>query len=474
MVAIKRVLQVLKPSWPVLLCVCILAGRASAWSEKAVPEKAKPMETLQLKAVLTRTEDYPVDLTTILKLVDQQNLLIAQTRIDVKITRNIMFQRAATLLPSVEGSLVQSRLDGATQVFGCDVFRVVRNTVQPQVAASMLVHPGGKALYEILAARQRQQVAKVQLQETYQQQLARAAEEYYRFLTAQLKRDAVLKGMTEIQEQVNLNQARFKVGKGTYLEVMQARTSLARQKRLLKEADSAIVLAEQALLNRLNLDPEIHLVSTEADTALRSLVKENASLGELISKALSTHPAIQRFQDELKALGLDYKVIRAELIPSVTLRTYLNGTGPTWDNLSRSNFAGFTVNMNLLQNLGLQIPLRMQEKRQEIEKKVLAGKAVVRDVQSQVTTAYLNSQNYAEAISAAREELASAEEAYQLALGRYKSGFGINLDVLNAETALMVPDDALMSEGDRTFVEVLVNAGENPKQMAVRRPVTVG
>jgi outer membrane protein TolC len=405
--------------------------------DSLTPMTLRDKDTFHIKAVLTKTEEYPIDLATVLRLIYDQNLLVAQNKVDIDIRKNLLYQKAAEFLPNVDGSLSQSRLDGGTQVFGGEVFRVVRNTVQPQVTASLTLHPGGKTIYETLAAKRRTEMAEIQLKETYQNQLARAAEDYYKLLAAQFKKEGLLQGLKEIMEQVQLNQARFDVGKGTYLEVIQAKTSLAQQKRLLQEVGSEIILAEQALLNRLNLDPEIHLMSTETETAMKRLVKDQP-LGELIAVALNQHPSIQRLDDELKALGFDYKGIRSSLLPSVTLRTYLNATGPEWDNLTRTQFSGFTINMNLLENLGAQIPLRLHAKKKEIERKILEQKSLIRDIETQVTAAYLNSQNFSQAVAAAEEELAYAEEGYKLATGRFKTGFGINLDVLNAETALML------------------------------------
>jgi len=66
----------------------------------------------------------------------------------------------------------------------------------------------------------------------------------------------------------------------------------------------------------------------------------------------------------------------------------------------------------------------------------LQQQQLMRDIENQVMTAFLSSENFKGAIEAAQQEIASAEESYELAVGRFRAGYGINLDVLDAEEVL--------------------------------------
>ena len=57
-------------------------------------------------------------------------------------------------------------------------------------------------------------------------------------------------------------------------------------------------------------------------------------------------------------------------------------------------------------------------------------------IELEVRQDYLNVLSYKEQIRAAEASVAQAEEAYKIATVRYRSGVGINLDVLDAELAL--------------------------------------
>lgn len=391
---------------------------------------------MKLEASVQKVDNYPIDLATVLKLAQEQNLLIAQNAKNTEVLKSRYRQSQVAFLPSVDMSLAQSRLKGGQQIFGGDVIAVVRTTVQPQIGLSWTLYPGGKNIYQMLAAKRRQQSADSLLKETYQEQLSGAAQDYYKLLAAYLKKGVVVRSLTQAEEQVKLNQAKVKAGSGLPLDLSRARTTYAQQATALLQAETAIIQAEQDLLNRLNLDSTIHLIPNVGEAQRRELITEEKPIQSWLTDALKSHPSIQTMQAELYALGMDYKAARADLIPSVTLRTYANGTGPVWSNLTRTDFGGFTVNVNMLQYMGFQVPLQMQERKKLVEQKTLELKGLSRTIESQVMTAFLNSQNYKSSIEAAQQEVDSAQESYDLAIGRFKAGYGINLDVLDAGAAL--------------------------------------
>ena len=150
-------------------------------------------EVIKLEGSIQKTENYPIDLATVLKLAQDQNLLIASSEKNTEVLKSRYRQKQAALLPNIDASLNQSRLNGGQQVFG-DVVQVIRTTVQPQVRLSWTLYPGGKNIYEMLAAKQRQQSSDFLLKETYQEQLAGAAEDYYKLLDSftEVKPDAFI------------------------------------------------------------------------------------------------------------------------------------------------------------------------------------------------------------------------------------------------------------------------------------------
>jgi outer membrane protein TolC len=382
-----------------------------------------------------KTENYPIDLEVVLRLVEKQNLSFAQDKMQAKINKSLLRESQVALLPDVVGTYTQSRLSGATQVFGGQTVTVVRPTVNPQAAISWTINPGGAQIFTALAARQRMRASEAQAKGTLQDQMTGAAQEYYKLKASLAQKEATLKSLEQAREQLKLSEAKFNVGNGTKLDVMNAKKLEAQQLQSLIQAQNAIVQAEQNLLTRLNLDPNIHLViNAEADQ--KALVSNENKILNLIERAKRNSPVLKRLELELKALQDDFKSLAANIIPTVTLRANVGKTGPSYDQLNRTDFASFTATANLLNSLGLEIPFQLQEKGREIEKKKLEMKAQERTLENQVTTAYLSSRNYLEAINATQAGLEAADEAYRLAIKRYEAGYSNSLEISQAQVDL--------------------------------------
>ncbi|WP_373531633.1 TolC family protein [Vampirovibrio sp.] len=437
---------------PVSAATQEIAGEASP--------KGVEIRPIELRASVFKTNHYPVDLAAVLKLVQEQNLMIAQSQKGAEIFQSRYRQQQAALLPNITGTYSQNRqggqqgfISGSSGGFiaangaggrtsgggggGGGGGRTNRQSfTQVQLSASWTLHPGGRNIYQILAAKRRQLSSSFTLKETYQEQLSQAAQEYYKLLAAYEQKGVVLRNLENAVEQVKINQTKVQIGKGIPLDLSQAKTTYAQQQSALIQAEATILQAEQGLINRLNLEPTIHLIPSGTDAQQKALVAEVVSMEQLLKRASETNPTLKVVEEELKALDYDYKMTRSDLIPSITLQTSARANGSELDNLQRSTSGGISVTANLLQNMGLQIPLQMREKKQLIEQKKLAQQMVVRNIESQVSIAFLNSENYESAIEAARQAVDSAQESYDLASGRFKAGYGINLDVLAAQTNL--------------------------------------
>lgn len=466
-----------------------LLGLLFLWGQPAIAQIAVPslsvsdtgltqadldVKPIELKASLIKTTNYPVDLTVVLKLVEEQNLVIAQSQKNTEVLQSRLRQAQSSLLPSITGSLsenwqygqqgiisgsnggfISSPSSGGSGSGGgsggggggggkkSSASGGVQHYIQTQVGASWTFYPGGQNVYQILAAKRRKVSADYQLKETLQEQLSNAAQQYYKLLAAYQQKGVIVRSIVDAQQQVRLNKAKVRVGNGIPLDLAQAKTNYAQQQSNLVQAESGILTAEQNLLNTLNLDPTIHLVPNEMDSLKRALVPDSWSVDRLIAQGISLNPSILSSSEDLKALGYDYRATRSSYVPSITLSSSVRGSGSEMNAMQRSETLGFTINSTLLQNMGVLTRYQMQETRKLIEQKALAQKQLIRDVQSKVMTAFLNSENYENAIEAAEQALVEAEESSRLAAGRFQAGYGTYLDVLTAYTQLATARNTL-------------------------------
>src|SRR5690606_33260156 len=67
---------------------------------------------IELRASAIKVDNYPVDLATVLKLVEDQNLFIAQSDKNTEILQSRLRQRQVSLLPSIDASYAQNWQQG--------------------------------------------------------------------------------------------------------------------------------------------------------------------------------------------------------------------------------------------------------------------------------------------------------------------------------------------------------------------------
>lgn len=389
-----------------------------------------------LMASVVKVEEYPVDLATVLKLVEKQNLFLQDSTINAKVENNRFFRSLSDLLPDVTGTYNQSRFQGAIQIFGSQTLQVYQTRIVPQATASWVINPGGRDVFASLAFKQRAREAKYLLNQTLQEQLAQATIEYYELIAAGVSLANVRANIQEVQSQVALNAARLKAGVGTKLDLERARSQLIEREQQLISAENDLAKAQQNLLNRLNLDPDVALLPPQVRAEAHILIPLSVDTQQLVARAMEKNPTLKVIQQEIRALGYEGKAVLADAIPTVTLQAYINGTGPEIDKLGLGRFGGLAVQSTLFNGLGTSLPLDYRTRRLLVAQQKVRLQQQERAVQTEVINAFLDSRAGAKSIFTAQEQLDVSEEAYRLSFGRYKAGLGINVDVLNAQTAL--------------------------------------
>lgn len=391
-----------------------------------------------LTASVVKVQEYPIDLATVLKLVETQNLFLQDFTYNAKIQNNLFYRSVAEMLPDVQGSYNQSRFQGVVQIFGNQTIPVYQTRIVPQATANWVINPGGRDVFTALAAKQRAKGAKFLLNQTIQEQLTDASLEYYELIAAGVNVANTQANIQEVRSQVALNEARRQAGIGTKLDLERAKTQLIEREQELIINENTLAKTQQALLRRLNLDPDVALIPPQVKAQAHILIPLNTNTKQLTDKAIANNPSLKVIQQEIRAVEYEGKSVLASIVPSVTLQAYINGTGPQIDQLGLGRFGGFAVQADLLNKLGTAIPLDYRTRRLQVAQQKIRLAEQVRTVQTEVINGFLDSRAGAQSIFTAQEQLDVAEESYRLAFGRYKAGLGINVDVLTAQTDLAI------------------------------------
>ncbi len=407
------------------------------FEERTLDETVELLNTV-LEGKVVKTAEYPITLEIVLKLVEAQNLPIEASRLTKKLQDTLYYRTAADLLPDIYGTYNHSFFKGAALIIGDEPFNFTQTRIVPQINARWTTSPGGEDVFQALAARQRARSAKFLLDSTLQEQLTTATVEYYDLLAAGIQVENIKVGITESRSQVVLNEARVRTGVGTRLDLERARSQLTQREFELIQAENRLQQAQQQLLNRLNMEPEVALMTPTIAAQARMLVPIGMNTAELVARAVENNPELKAAYAEIKAFKNESRAVLSRVVPTVTLQAYRGSIGPNLEKQSQTEFRALGIETHLLDRLGLAIPLDYRARRLETKRREVERQQQLRNVQSEVVDAYLDSRAAAKSILNNQEQLEVAKEAYRLAVGRFRAGLGINVDVLNAQTALTI------------------------------------
>ena len=258
-----------------------------------------------------------------------------------------------------------------------------------------------------------------------------AANAYLSVLRADAVFTARLADSTLASELLGIAQDQLKAGTGVALDVTRARSQLSGSRTQL------IVARNERDRTRIDLARALGLplVRLELADALATLPSPaSVSAGTTLDSAMHSRKDIQALDLQVRAAHEQADAIRAERLPTIGVfadeglsqrngRSYL----PTYDwgiQLSLPIFDGFRREARVTEQVSAarDLEIRARDLRAQIE--------------ADVRSATLNLRSSAEAVSAARERLALAEQEVAQARERFQAGVSGNADVITASITL--------------------------------------
>lgn len=239
------------------------------------------------------------------------------------------------------------------------------------------------------------------------------------------------------QSHLALAQARLNAGLGLPADVVRAQTAVADAIFNLNVARNNASVARVNLAQLMGIDPRTPIVLADTDEPAMSADDANA----LTAEALKRRPEVLQACLNLTAAKYAVSAAKTTDVPVITGNVGLLQRGDNLENLSLGNNvitygvavtwtpfdAGFTKG-RVEEACGNYLAAQAQ-----LDSARLA-------VTSDVSQAYLNLKTAEQRAATAEAEVANATEAVRLTEGRYKSGLGTFLDVLDAQTALVTAD----------------------------------
>lgn len=228
-----------------------------------------------------------------------------------------------------------------------------------------------------------------------------------------------------------LAQARLKAGVGLPSDVVRAETAVADAVFSLNLAQNNASVARVGLAQLMGVDPRTPVAVSESGE--RQMV--SGDLNAMVDQALRDRPEMIQAIELVNASK--YAVGAAKTGNSPTLSATAgwseNGKGTPLQNESLS--AGITLSWSIFDSGFTSGAVKSAKGNLETSEATLASTRLV--VISDVSQAYLNLKTAEQRLVTAQAEVANAEEGVRLSEGRYRTGLGTFLDVVDAQTALV-------------------------------------
>ena len=237
--------------------------------------------------------------------------------------------------------------------------------------------------------------------------------------------------VTNRQSQLDLARARFNVGLGLPIDIVNAQTAKAEAILGLNQAQAN---AEQARINLallMGIDPRTPLLTAESGEAPSPATDINA----LAQIALRQRPEVLQAQATLRAYQYGVSAARSVNAPAVTANASVYSRGDQF--LPQETDLTIGIGLTWTPVDGGFRRGQVQEARGNVTIAQAQLNAAQLNVTSDVATAFVNLRSAEARVNLALADVANAEEGVRIATGRYATGLGLFLDIINAQAFLL-------------------------------------
>ena len=382
------------------------------------------LASAQARAENPLERNYPINLPTALQLAEARPIDIAVASAQIQVAVAQLQKANALWLPTLYLGPDYFRHDGQVQAVEGTVFTNSKSSLMLGAGPSM-VFALSDALFVPLAQRQVRMAQQAALQTARNDTMLAVAEAYFNIQQARGDligaEDARLKAEDLVKRTVKLAE-----GLVPEVEVVRARTELARRRQAVHAARERWQTASAELNRVLRLDPSTLVEPLEPPQLQIPLIPPERDLDELIRFALSNRPELASQQALVQATLERLKQERIRpLVPSVLLRgssTPVTGTlaagyfggGP---NSFLGNFGGrsdfdFQVLWEL-KNLGFGNRAQINERRAENQIAVLDLFRTQDRIAAEVVQAHAQTVSAALRVKDATEGLKDAQDSFK-------------------------------------------------------------
>jgi outer membrane protein TolC len=393
--------------------------------------------TVEIEPILRET--LTVDLPAVVRTTLAQDIDVLQARLEVEAAMGRLESARAQWVPVLSPvPALYEIVDGNVRATPGNLVDVGFNTLRTFIGAELIVNPG-RVYYEGVAASKRLLQAAHQEQAVVLGSLRDGAVQYYSLVLAQARVAAGRQSLLEAGEFLRITRVRVEQGMGVEADRLRAEARLAERTQDLVSAMDSYHRASVALATTLRLDPTITLIPAERELSLRTLVREDLGIPELLELAA-------QYRADLAAVRQRVEVVEAERSalawggfgPTLEAAYQVGGIGGHADDPEgdyglrfQQRFvaaAGWRLRLATLGDLKAADAVGQQTR--------LEAERVLDRVRGQVVVAAVSARTFKELVGLTAQQVDSAEAALRLVEAGLAAGTATTLDVLEAGTAV--------------------------------------
>ena len=422
-------------------------GVASALLLLAAPISFAP-QAVQAQQPLSG-QPAPVRLTLgeAARLAAHQNAVAQGAQLRTEQARARVTQRRAELLPNVSASALQSGRTFNTVTFGITFptppgqapffnpkgqVEGPVNTIDLRGRVQTNLFDYG-ALQRVRSAQVAVGAASADAENAAEQAATQAVSAYLRALRSDAQLQARIADSTLATELLGISRSQLQAGVGVGLDVTRARSQLAGVHTQLIVARNERDRARLDLHRALNLPLETPMVLADS---LSDVVTDELTFDEQAAtqRALRDRPDIRAAEEQLRAARQSLSAIRSERLPSVSA---FGDDGVIGKDLSRV-LPTYTYGIQLSVPIfdGFRREGRIEEQSAVARELDVRRRDLEQQAAIEVRGALLDLASARQAVDAARERLALADQEVAQARERFRAGVAGNADVVTASLSL--------------------------------------
>ena len=337
--------------------------------------------------------------------------------------------------PTIDAEIGVTRLKSSPTFSNDSVLRpsLTQTNYGPSVSVSWLIADLGGRAGTIESARQALIAANWTHNATLQNVVLEVESAYFNYMANKGLVESERLSVKEAETSLQSTQERQRVGLATIADVLQAKTAYSQATLTLETTEGDLQTTRGALAAAMGL-PANAPYDIEAAPAT-NVGPATDSVDALIEQAVSSRPDLASAQAQYRQAVGNVRAARGNLFPSIQA----TGTGAR---TYVQTLPGGATNYTL--TLGLAIPIfsgfsrqyAVTQARAEADAALGRAASVKQQVTFQAFSSYYALQTAAKRVNTADDLLASAQSSEDAALGRYRAGVGLFVDLLTAQSAL--------------------------------------